>query len=76
MRAIATAPSIVEKITMKARCLSAARRPGIKGSIRFLIFRQLSKDLGFHRLIGPRQLGRKGRQGAPALGVITAFRAP
>jgi len=33
------------------------------------------KDLGLHRRIGPRQLGRKGRQRTPALGVIAVFRA-
>jgi hypothetical protein len=36
MRAISIAPAIVEKIAKKARSLSAARRPGIKGSIRSL----------------------------------------
>jgi hypothetical protein len=33
MRAISTAPIIVEKITKKARSLSAARRPGMNRSI-------------------------------------------
>lgn len=36
MRAISTAPVIVEKIAKKARSLSATRRPGMKGTIRFL----------------------------------------
>ena len=34
MRAISTAPIIIEKIAKKARSLSAVRRPGIKGSMR------------------------------------------
>ena len=36
MRAIATAPIMVEKIEKKARSLSAVRLPGIKGIIRSL----------------------------------------
>ena len=36
MRAISTAPIIVEKIEKKARSLSAVRCPGIKGTIRSL----------------------------------------
>jgi hypothetical protein len=36
MRAISTAPVIVEKIVKKARSLSAIRRPGMNGTIRFL----------------------------------------
>src|SRR5438445_6153479 len=36
IRAISTAPIIVEKIAKKARSLSVVRRPGMNGTIRFL----------------------------------------
>ena len=36
IRAISIAPIIVEKIEKNARSLSTVRRPGIKGTIRFL----------------------------------------
>ena len=75
IRAISIAPIIVEKIEKNARSLSAVRRPGINGSIRLLYFTSSSTIRRLHRLIGPRQLGRKGRQRAPALGVIAVFRA-
>ncbi len=61
------APIIVEKIEKKARSLSAARRPGIKGSIRSLVH-ELGKDLATHLLVDPRQFGGKCCQRAAPLG--------
>ena len=47
----------------------------MNGSIRLLYFFSSSKIRGFIAPIGPRQLGRKRRQGASVLDVVAIFQA-
>ena len=54
MRAISTAPIIVEKIAKKVRSLSTVRRPGMNRSILAFVVRKLRDDLRLRPLIRPR----------------------
>jgi hypothetical protein len=65
MRAISTAPTIVEKITKKARSLSLARCPGIKETIRSLYFRSSANICVLIRLPERASSGDSAVRGQP-----------
>ena len=65
-RAIATAPSVLE------RYLSLARRPGIKGSIRFLYFVSSPRILGFVAMPACDNAGARATSGHAGWSVIAS----